>query len=135
MYAGAGVEIVEHQAVGTSWVGRVGTGAGTGLSVPVPAPAQTLVPVVMVVADTATLEGQELLVAGTALLRQLAATATAGVLLHLQRPTQSLRDPLGEAGRGQEAGNSPGPGLQWETGVVVVTTGANTAGDLQVVGS
>ena len=114
---------------------EVGTGAGAGLPVPVPAPAQTLVPAVVVVTDTPTLEGQKLLVAGTALLRQLAATATAGVLLHLQRPTESLRDPLGEAGRGQEAGHRPGPGLEGETGVVVVTTGANTAGDLQVGGS
>ena len=62
------MEIVEHQAVGTCWVGKVWTGAGTGLSVPVPAPALTLVSVLMVVADTATLEGEELLVTGTALL-------------------------------------------------------------------
>ena len=134
-YAGAGLEIVEHQAVGTGGVGKVGTGAGTGLPVPVPAPGQTVVPVLMVVTDTPTLEWQELLVGGAALLRQLAATATAGVVLHLHGSTESLREALGETGGGQEAGDPPGGDLQGEAGVVVVTAGAHTAGHLQVGGS
>ena len=134
-YAGAGLEVVEHQTVGTCWVGKVGTGAGTGLPIPVPAPCQTVVPLVMVVADTPTLEWQELLVGGAALLCQLAATATADVFLHLHSSTQSLRDSLGETGRGQEAGDPPGDGLQGEAGVMVVTAGPHTAGHLQVGGS
>ena len=133
-YAGAGVEIVEHQTVGTCWVGNVGTGAGTGLPVPVPAPAQAVVPLVMVVTHTPTLERQELLVASTALLRQVAAAPTACVLLHLQDPTESLRHPLRDGGGGQEAGDPPGGGLQGQAGVVVVAAGAHAAGHLQVGG-
>ena len=134
-YAGAGLEVVEHQTVGTCWVREVGTGAGTGLPIPVPAPCQTVVPLVMVVADTPTLEWQELLVSGAALLRQLAATAAAGVFLHLHGSTQSLGDSLCETGRGQEAGDTPGDGLQGEAGVMVVTAGPHTAEHLQVGGS
>jgi len=134
-YAGAGLEVVEHQTVGAGWVGEVGTGAGTGLPIPVPSPGETVVPVVMVAANTPTLEWQKLLVSGAALLRQLAATATAGVFLHLQGTTESLRDSLCKTGRGQEAGHPPGDGLQGEAGVMVVTTGPHTAGHLQVGGS
>ena len=129
------MEIVEHQTVGTCWVGKVGTGAGTSFPVPVPASFQTVVPLVVVVADTPTLEWQELLVGGAALLRQLAATATASVFLHLHGSTQSLGDSLRETGRGQEAGDPPGDGLEGEAGVVVVTAGPHTAGHLQVGGS
>ena len=134
-YAGAGLEVVKHQTVGTCRVREVGTGTGTGLPIPVPSPGQTVVPVVVVVTDTTTLEWQELLVGGAALLRQLAATATAGVFLHLHGSTQSLRDSLCETGRGQEAGHTPDDGLQGEAGVMVVTAGPHTAGHLQVGGS
>ena len=59
-YAGAGLQVVEHQVVRAGGVGAVGAGAGTGAAVPAPAPGQAGVPLLVVGADTPALKWQEL---------------------------------------------------------------------------
>ena len=131
-YAGAGLQVVEHQVVGAGGVGKVGTGAETVGPVPGPAPGQAVVPLVVVGTNTTTLEREELLVTGTALPAQLTPTPALCVLLHLHLSTESLPHTRLRAGLGHEGRDGDGVGLEWEAGVVVVATGADTASHLQV---
>ena len=133
-YAGAGLQVVEHEVVGAGGVGQVGTGAETVGPVPGPAPGQAGVPLVVVGTHTTTLEREELLVTGTALPAQLTATPALCVLLHLHLPTESLPHTGLRAGLGHEGRDGDGVGLEWKAGVVVVTTGADTPPHLQVTG-
>ena len=131
-YAGAGLQVVEHQVVWAGGVGAVGAGAGTGAAVPAPAPGQAGVPLLVVGADTPALEWQELLVAATALFCQLTATPAPEMFLHLEISAQRLSHALLGAGLGHDAGHTEAPGVEGEAGVVVVATGAPAPPHLHV---